>query len=243
MPSPKGLVQIGTSGYVYKHWKRVFYPEDLPSKDWLSYYTGHFSTLEINNSFYRLPERSTFAGWRKRSPDGFLFSVKVSRFLTHLKKLKDPEEPLERFLENAEGLGPKLGPLLFQLPPHWKPDLGRLRGLLALRPRRRRFAVEFREAAWCTDEVFSILKEGNAALCLHDGLPDCPPAVTADFVYLRFHGRSAPGGRYTRSALSDWAERIGRWRRDSLDVYAYFNNDAHGYAVENARELIELVDS
>ena len=231
---------IGTSGYVYKHWKGVFYPEDLPASKWLAFYCEHFSTLELNNPFYRLPTRKTFVKWRDRTPDDFIFAVKFSRFLTHIKRLKEPDEPVDRFYSRAEGLGKKLGPVLFQLPPNFKPDLDRLRDLLVLRGPKQRWVLEFRNSGWFTDEVLDTLHENGCGFCVHDGTAGCPTVATADFAYVRFHGTSAHNGNYDRKALRKWADKIEEWLADGLDVHAYFNNDVGGYAVQNAKTLIEL---
>jgi len=232
---------IGTSGYVYNHWKGVFYPADLPAARWFEFYCGHFRTVEINNSFYQLPGRSTFENWRKKSPRQFVFTVKVSRYLTHMKKLKDPEEPLTRFLANAGGLGGKLGPLLFQLPPNFKPNVQRLRGLLALRKKNMRWVFEFRRKAWFEDEIIDALRKGGAGFCVHDITEGCPATATADFAYLRLHGGETNGGKYDRSVLRRWSKQINKWLAGGLDVFVYFNNDIKGYAITNAKELIGMI--
>ena len=240
---------VGTSGWSYKHWEKVFYPDKLPANEHLGFYARHFPTVEINYSYYQLPPRSTFENWRKASPEGFVFAVKGSRYLTHMKKLKDPDEPLQRLLHNAGGLGPKLGPLLFQFPRRWKLNLLRLQEFfeaLAHHPRRR-YAFEFRHQSWLAPEVFGLLHQHNAALCLPVGwnIP-LDVQVPADWTYIRFHG-GAHSIAFTDAELRPWAERIRHWRDDGVDSYSYFNNDTleHGRApaIDNARRLRELFDT
>jgi len=232
---------IGTSGYAYDHWKGVFYPDRLPPDRWLEFYAGHFDTVEINNTFYHLPTHAAFVNWRQKTPDAFTFAVKMSRYLTHIKRLKDPGEPLRRFFDNAAGLGSKLGPVLFQLPPNFKPDLGRLRDLLALRNGNMRWVLEFRNAAWFNDDVLAVLREAGVGFCVHDAVERCPAVATAGFAYVRFHGVPTYAGRYDKRTLRKWSRRMEDWIGDGLDVYAYFNNDAAGHAVENAKELAEMM--
>ena len=233
-------VYIGTSGYVYDHWKGDMYPEDLPRKEWLAHYCRQFRTVEINNSFYQLPKRSNFAAWREVSPTGFVFAVKMNRYLTHMKKLKDPEKPLESFLAAASGLGKKLGPVLFQLPPNYRAHPGRLDELLSYR-RKQRWVLEFRNRDWFRDEILDILRSRGAGFCIHDLTPGCPVVVTADFAYVRFHGDRKHDGNYTRRTLRQWASCIEAWLHKDFDVYAYFNNDVGGHAFRNARTLQDLL--
>jgi uncharacterized protein YecE (DUF72 family) len=234
----RGRVRIGTSGYQYADWRGRFYPEELARKDWLSHYAEHFDTVEINNTFYNLPESETFDHWRERVPRGFCFALKLSRYATHMKRLRDPEEPLGRFLERAERLGPKLGPILVQLPPRWGADPERLAGFLEAAPRRHRWVVEFRDESWLCEEVYAVLREHGAALCVHDMLDDHPRERTADWTYLRFHGTGKDySGGYSPQKLTAEARRIERLRRRGVDVFAYFNNDVGGHAVENAGML------
>jgi uncharacterized protein YecE (DUF72 family) len=247
---PAGTVLIGTSGWSYKHWQRgIFYPEKLPAAEHLSFYAQHFKTVEINYSYYQLPPRKTFEHWRRTAPAGFVFAVKGSRYLTHMKKLKDPEEPLQRLLEHAGGLGPKLGPLLFQFPKRWTLNLARLEEFfVALKHHpRRRYAFEFRHDSWLVPAVFDLLREHNAALCLPIGW-QIPLAieVPARWTYLRFHGGSSSIA-FTDAELRPWAQRLRRWRDDGIDSYSYFNNDtlehARAPAIDNARRLLEMVDA
>ncbi|MCK4698063.1 MAG: DUF72 domain-containing protein, partial [Dehalococcoidia bacterium] len=180
---------IGTSGWVYRHWRGVFYPPKLPQSKWLEFYTGHFSTVELNNSFYRLPSEQAFSNWRATSPEGFRYAVKVSRFITHIKRLKDVAEPIETFLQRARHLNEKLGPLLYQLPPNMHRNDERLESFLQLLPKGLRHVIEFRHQSWLDEEVFDILRRHNIGFCVFDmpGLP-CPLLTTADFAYIRFHG-------------------------------------------------------
>ena len=238
------MVRIGTSGWVYRHWQGLFYPQDLRQKDWFQYYAGVFDTVEINNTFYRLPGVAAFEAWTQQAPPGFLYSLKASRFITHLKKLKDPEALLKQFMDRARALGPVLGPVLFQLPPHWGLNLPRLEHFLSVLPSQPPCAVEFRDAAWLVEPVFSLLERFHVSHCIHDmGSQDIPRRVTANPVYLRFHGPQRYAGNYPADVLEDWAREIQRWISQGLDVFAYFNNDIGGWAVRNAQQLKELVES
>ncbi len=240
-----GSIHIGTSGWHYKHWCGPFYPEKLASAKMLPFYLQHFDTVEINNSFYRLPDRSTFECWRRATPSNFVFAVKASRFITHNKKLKEPENALENFLPRAEALGAKLGPILFQLPPKWKVNPGRLEALLAILPRRHLYTFEFRELSWNTAEVLDTLRKYNAAYCIYELAGyRAPLEITADFAYVRLHG---PGGKYqgsySRENLAGWAQRLAAWKRTLRGVYVYFDNDQAGYAAQNALTLKRLVQA
>ena len=234
-----GSLRIGTSGYQYKHWRGLFYPDGLATKRWFEHYAASFDTVEINNTFYNLPEASTFASWRERAPRGFCYALKFSRYATHMKRLRDPEAPLTRFLERAAVLGRHLGPILVQLPPRWRADPARLDDFLTAAPRRFRWTIEFRDPSWLDAEVYAVLRRHRAALCVHDLIPAHPREVTAPWVYLRYHGIRY-GGSYEDAFLRDEAAAITRHRREGLDVYAYFNNDIGGHAVVNALRLREL---
>jgi uncharacterized protein YecE (DUF72 family) len=235
-------VRIGTSGWVYNHWRGILYPAELPQHDWFAAYAAVFDTVEINNSFYRLPSAATFAAWRDQAPAGFLYALKASRFLTHMKKLKDPEEPLRRCFERAEQLGPTLGPVLYQLPSHWQVNLERFAHFLAALPKGYQHVVEFRDASWLVEEVFELMEQHQVAHCLHDMQPlKIPLRLTAPMVYVRFHGTSRYGGDYPRETLELWARRIAEWRSEGRDVCVYFNNDIGGHAIHNARTLRELL--
>ncbi len=233
--------RIGTSGWHYPHWQGVFYPATLRRSEWLDFYCGWFSTVEVNNSFYRLPAEKTFGGWRDTSPEGFVFAVKVSRFITHFRRLKDSAAPMANFLGRSRLLGDKLGPLLYQLPPQLARDDGRLEEFLRILPGDVRHAFEFRHRSWLCDDVFALLARHGAGLCIYD-TPDftAPLVTTADFAYLRFHGgRKMSGGNYTAEELAGWARRIADF--NVATVFAYFNNDAGGFAVENALALKRLL--
>jgi len=239
-------VFIGTSGYIYPHWEGIFYPEDWPKSKKLEYYCQHFDTVELNNTFYRLPGEKTFESWYKRTPKNFIFAVKVSRFITHVKKLVDCKEPWRIFLKRTLILKEKLGPLLFQLPPFLRADPEKLEefGKMILKesPKGLRFAFEFRKKSWCNEKIYQILKKFNFAWTVVDS-PSWPKVyqVTADFIYVRMHGSKILfGSKYTKRELEDLAERIKKWKKKNLDVYVYFNNDAEGFAIENAKELIKI---
>lgn len=241
MSSPP--LRIGTSGWIYPHWRGVFYPPGLRPADWLGYYSAHFDTVEVNYSFYRLPSRAAFAAWRAATPPGFCFAVKGSRFVTHLKRLKDPERHVPRFFERAGALEEKLGPVLWQLPPQLARDDARLAAFLGALPRERRHALEFRHGSWLDPAVYDLLRAHGVALCIADAggrsLPP-EPVLTADWTYLRFHSGLADGA-YTEEQLERWAGVVRALRAGGAAVYAYFNNDAHGYAVANARRLRALL--
>ncbi len=235
-------IRIGTSGWVYKHWRDVFYLPDLPARAWFAFYAREFSTVEINNSFYRLPSPEMFDAWRKQAPPDFLYAVKASRYITHMKKLKDPEEALREFLARAYRLEETLGPILYQLPPHWRVNLERLEAFLALLPPGYRHVIEFRDATWLIEPVFRLMERYHVAHCLHDMRPlDIPLRITAPPVYIRFHGDIHYEGDYSNTVLETWAQRIAGWNAQHLDVFAYFNNDPHGYAIKNARTLKEIL--
>lgn len=240
MGGHRGALCIGTSGYHYNHWKGVFYPENLPKDQWFSYYARQFDTVEINNTFYRLPEASTFDAWRHQAPKGFCYALKFSRYGSHIVRLKKPRATIRRFLERANRLGDFLGPILVQLPPNWKADPERLAAFLKAAPKDHRWAVEFRDPRWLCDEVFTILQSHKAALCIHDMIDDHPRRITADWIYLRFHGDHYSGS-YTSQALKVQAKWIKQRLGDGKDIFAYFNNDAEGCAIRNAAELRRYV--
>lgn len=244
MKSMASDIRIGTSGYHYKHWVSTFYPPGTPPSRMLDYYMRHFDTLELNNSFYRLPTIQAFEYWRDATPRNFVFAVKASRFITHNKKLKDPENALDNILPRAEHLGRKLGPVLFQLPPQWKVNLERLEKLLESLPRDRRYAFEFRELSWIAPEVNRLLERFNAAFCIYELAGYHSPCdITADFCYVRLHGPGAGKyqGSYDRRRLRAWARRIEDWGKKLKAVYIYFDNDQAGYAAHNALTLREMV--
>lgn len=246
VPGEAGRVYVGTSGYNYSHWRGSFYPEGMPARGWLSHYASVFPTVELNVTFYRLPRVTTFAGWDAHTPAGFLFAIKGSRVITHLKRLAEVEEETKRFFEHAAPLGDKLAVVLWQFPPSFRLDLARLDGFCRLLRDVAggvRHAFEFRHASWFVPEVYRFLGELNHALCVADAprWPSCLEA-TADFVYVRFHGsHQLYSSCYTTAELEVWAQRISRWRDEGRDVFAYFNNDAGGFAVRNALELSGLL--
>jgi uncharacterized protein YecE (DUF72 family) len=235
-------IRVGTSGWVYQHWRGLFYPHDLRQDEWFSHYARHFDTVEINNSFYRLPSTAAFDAWREQAPPDFFYAVKASRFLTHLKKLKDPEEPLHRFFNHADHLGNTLGPVLYQLPPHWQLNLPRFEYFLASLPKDYLHVVEFRDASWLVEAMFGLMERFNVAHCIHDMRPlEVPLRVTARTVYIRLHGDPPYGGDYQQATLEAWARRIDEWHRQELDVFVYFNNDIGGHALEDAQTLKKLL--
>jgi len=238
-------IRIGTSGWHYDHWVGPFYPDGMKADDFLAFYAERFDAAEINNSFYQLPSAETLAHWRDTVPAGFRFSAKASRYITHMKKLKDPEASLARFLERIAVLDPKLGPLLFQLPPNWHANVERLEAFLAALPQDRRCAFEFRDESWWIDEVYDALKRHGAAFCPFElAGQEAPVELTADVLYLRLHGPGdAYQGAYDDARLRAWADRLVAWRREGRDVWCFFDNDEAGYAAANAARLKELVDA
>lgn len=234
---------IGTSGWQYRDWRGPFYPLDLPTRGWLRHYADRFPTVELNNAFYRLPERERFEAWRDATPPGFVMAVKASRFLTHVRRLRDPAEPVARLLARARGLGDRLGPVLVQLPPTLPADPGRLDATLAQFPPEIPVAVEPRHESWWTPAVRSVLERHGAALCWADrrGRPVGPLWRTADFGYLRLHeGAATPWPRYGRAALAGWARRLDDGFGPA-PAYVYFNNDHGAAAVADAEAFTALV--
>ena len=237
-------IHIGTSGYHYKHWLGRYYPAGTKPSAMLAHYIRDFDTVELNNTFYQLPNESTFDAWRDNTPDDFLFAVKGSRFITHMIKLKDAQRGLTNFLPRAERLGPKLGPILWQLPPGWKVNVERLEEFLSLLPPQHRYTFELRNETWMTDAVLEVLKKYNAAFCIYELAGyQSPLEITADWTYIRLHGPTAfkYQGSYTDAQLSEWADRIRTWSRKLKTVYVYFDNDDSAYAVDNALTLKRLV--
>jgi uncharacterized protein YecE (DUF72 family) len=234
---------IGTSGWHYSHWKGAFYPKKLPEKQFLSHYIQHFSTVEINRTFYSLPEKSVFINYAKFVPASFIFSVKASRFITHIKKLKDPKKPLQRFFNRVKGLKSHLGPILFQLQPHWKVNSERLSSFLKALPKGYRYAFELRDVSWLREDIYDLFKKYNSAFCIYelDGFIT-PKIITADFIYVRLHGpKGAYGGRYPLKMLKEWAKFFRQEAKKGKDIYCYFDNDEAGYAALNALELNRLL--
>ncbi len=236
-----GRILVGTSGFQYRHWRGVLYPEGLPQAEWLAEYARWFSTVEMNATFYRLPTARAVEGWRDRTPRGFCFAVKGSRYLTHMKRLLDEGPGLARFFDPVLRLAEKLGPVLWQLPPHMRADPPRLDAFLRRLPAGLRHAVEFRSEDWYSDEVCDVLDRHGAAFCEHDQVKRPRPRVTGGWRYLRFHGTTgAYSGRYGRAALASVARDLQRWGL-SGDGYVYFNNDLGGHAVRDALDLRALL--
>jgi uncharacterized protein YecE (DUF72 family) len=244
--------RIGCSGWNYTSWKGRFYPRDLPASRWLAYYAETFDTVEVNNTFYRLPESSTFETWRKQTSSTFLMAVKASRFLTHMKRLRDPVEPLDRLFSRAAALGSRLGPVLYQLPANFHIDLNRLESFLRVLPsrlvprskRRLQHVFEFRHSSWYVSETYQLLEQHDVAICLHDkaGSEIVAPFV-GPFVYVRFHGTSGRyHGSYDDRTLKNWAARLADQSRGDRAVYVYFNNDPNAVATRNALSLRVFLD-
>jgi uncharacterized protein YecE (DUF72 family) len=236
-------ILIGTSGWHYAHWKGPFYPTDLPAPEFLDYYASRFGTAEINTSFYHLPRAKTLATWRETVGRSFVFAVKASRYITHMKKLKDTGGAVSRFMKLMDNLGKTLGPVLFQLPPHWKVNPGRLREFLEALPRGPRYSLEFRDPTWFAPEIYDLLSRHRVSFCIYDLQGEVSPKeVTAEYIYIRLHGPGAAyQGSYPKETLAGWAGSISTWSGQGRDVYCYFNNDQGGYAVENALELREML--
>lgn len=239
----KGTARVGTSGWHYQHWEGPFYPEGVSAGEYLQYYTSEFNTVEINNTFYQLPDEATLLQWRDTVPAGFVFAVKANRYITHMKKLKDPEEPVSNLLDRIGILGETLGPVLFQLPPNWHFDRERLRSFLQALPEGHRYAFELRDPSWLNEQAYQALSEHGAAFCIYDFHGRMSPKeLTSDFVYVRLHGPyDAYRGSYSTESLSGWAGALSTWMRQGKDVYCYFDNDEQGYATQNALELREMV--
>jgi len=237
-------VFVGTSGWQYDSWRGVLYPTRLPQRRWLECYAEQFQVVEVNSTFYHLPPAATFDGWRRRTPDDFIFALKLSRYLTHIKRLRDAEEAVDLFLERAAPLDGKVGPLLLQLPPDFRAEPQRLATVLDRFPRTLRVAVEFRHSSWFTSEVRGLLEARNVALCLADRRSRLlgPLWRTADWGYLRMHeGRATPRPSYGRDALASWAKRIAQLWEDGSDVYVFFNNDPLGCAVRDGSRFARAV--
>lgn len=244
----KAAVHIGCSGWNYDHWKGLFYPEKSSSGQWFKEYSAVFSTVEINNTFYRLPGQSTFRKWHDQAPPGFIYAVKANRFITHMKKLKDPKEPVGRFLEQARALAGHLGPILFQLPPHWSVNEERLDEftdilLSSSMSEELQYVFEFRESSWYNDRVYEILSRKRMSLCLHDMKGSGSPLISVGpLCYVRFHGTTGLyGGKYEIAALRRWAKFMEKMLAEKKEVYAYFNNDAEANAPKDASRLIKLI--
>lgn len=234
---------IGTSGWHYKHWKGTFYPAGLKAREHFDYYKKFFDTVEINNTFYRLPPKDVFTGWKEKAGPDFTYVIKASRFITHMKKLNDTAEGLANFLDNTAVLGENLGPILFQLPPGWTVNAERLEKFLQILPGQFRYVFEFRNNTWYNDAIYGLLQKYNCAFCIYELAGHLSPIkITADFAYLRLHG---PGdkyqGSYSDGDLEKWAHLCRGWLDRGMDTYVYFDNDEKGYAAFNALKLKELL--
>ncbi|MDQ6873070.1 MAG: DUF72 domain-containing protein [Gemmatimonadota bacterium] len=236
-----GDFRIGCSGWSYPHWRKRFYPEKLPAREHFAFYAQHFNTVELNNSFYRQPPRERFEAWREQAPPAFLFAVKGSRYVSHIKRLSVEQNSIDMVVDAARGLGDKLGPILFQLQANFHLDLERLERFVGMLPEDMRFTLEFRHESWLVPAVFELLRGHRIALCIPDH-PKMPKAfeITSDFTYIRMH-LPAKGLGYGQRALQPWADRVLEWRRGGLDVFVYLNNDMEGHAINDAHTLISLV--
>jgi uncharacterized protein YecE (DUF72 family) len=237
------MILVGTSGWQYRDWRGAFYPEGLPQRRWLAHFAQRFPTVEVNNSFYMLPKPETFERWRAETPGGFVITVKASRYVTHIRRLREAGDAVERFHDHARRLGDKLGPVLYQLPPRFPADPALLSDFLQTLPDGVRAAFEFRDRSWEVDEVYSLLDRAGAAFVLPDR-PGArvPDVVTGGWSYVRFHegGHGRAGADYRRDKLRRWADRIAGTH--ARDVYAYFNNDRTGAAVRDAATLMDLCE-
>ena len=234
-----GKIRIGCSGWNYKHWRELFYPKGVPVRLWFEHYASTFDTVEINNSFYRLPKAETFDKWREQAPPGFCYAVKANRFITQAKKLKECEEPMQRMLAPFRHLGDRLGPILYQLPPSLKLNFDRLRDFLALLPPDLTHVFEFRDKSWYTDEVLALLDAHGVSFCAHDMPGSASPRWAAGpIAYVRFHGGEGKyWGRYSDEGLLSWTDWIIEQSRRGRDVWCYFNNDIHAHAIHDALTL------
>jgi len=237
-------IHIGTSGWHYGHWKGPLYPENIPSNQYLSHYTANFSTVEINNTFYKMPQEKTLRDWKKTASGDFIFSVKASRYITHMKKLKDPHKPVANFLEKVSILEKSLGPILFQLPPNWGVNPDRLKSFLDTLPDGYRYAIEFRDPSWFDERVYNLLMERGAAFCIYDfDRRESPREITADFIYIRLHGSDGPyRGKYSVQALAGWAGALSAWVKDVSEIFVYFDNDESGFAPKDALLLKSMIE-
>ncbi len=241
----KGGMHIGTSGWSYKHWKGIFYPNKLKAIEWISFYANHFPITEINGSFYKLPTRETVIEWTEKVPNHFLFCPKMSRFLTHMKKLNDPEEPLERFFQIFEPMKKMIGPVLLQLPSMVKFNYGKAEHLYHLFKTKYRsydFVMEVRHNTWLQEESLTLMAKYNIGLVISQSGDYFPYSemVTAKNIYIRFHGPHALySSSYSDDMLKDFAKKFKKWEKEGHEIWAFFNNDIHGYAIEDAKRLIK----
>ncbi len=251
MSASKDLMQlhVGTSGWSYKHWSGIFYPESINSGQYLEYYTTRFNCVELNSSFYHLPKEATVAGWVRRTPDSFIYCPKISRYITHRLKFENIEDPLERFFDVFQALKKQMGPVLIQLPPGLTFNKSKVQTVLRILGEQYaeyRFAIEIRHPSWIVGDFFDLLAQYSLAYVIADSGDRYPyhEAVTADFVYLRFHGHEQLyASEYDESALHAYAEKITGWLKDNKEIWVFFNNDFNGYAVKNAETLRTILES
>jgi len=238
-----GQIHIGCSGWIYRHWRELFYPAKLAQKNWFGFYSGTFRTVELNTSFYHLPKPETFEKWRDQAPEGFRYAVKAPRFITHMKKLKGCDEPVEEFLSRARKLGETIGPILYQLPPRWGCNVQRLEEFIELLPADLTHVFEFRETSWITEEVLALLDARNVSFCVHDMTGSATPRwASGPIAYIRFHGGVGKyWGRYSDEGLLSWTDWIVEQAGRGRDVWCYFNNDIHGHAIHDALTLRAMV--
>lgn len=245
MSKAKCDIRVGTSGWHYSHWEELYYPAGLAKSKWFRHYASDFDTVEINNTFYQLPKEQTFKTWHEQAPKGFLFTVKANRYITHVKRLKDAKEPIQTFFGRAKLLKENFGPVLYQLPPNYHKHLDRLSDFLQVLPKKRDAIFEFRHKSWFSQDTYELLNEFGAGFCIHDmeSVPT-PRVITGGLIYVRFHGATGRyEGNYPKSALQKWAQWIAEHIKEVRSVYAYFNNDIHGYAIYNALTLKEQLPS
>ena len=236
-------IRVGTSGWSYRHWRKRFYPEALRGRDWLSYYARRFHAVEVNATFYRLPEVATLRKWCDAVPEDFRFAVKASRYITHMKKLKDPEQTVPPFLDRVTVLGRRLGPLLFQLPPRWQVDCARLDAFISGLPNGYRYVFELRDVSWHIPEVYAVLERHSAALCVFQlGELQIDPRLTTELAYVRLHGpHAAYAGSYRDADLSRWACTLRSWRSKVTAAYCFFDNDQDPNAANDASRLLQML--
>ena len=236
--------KIGVSGWQYPDFSERFYPDELDKNEQLAYYADHFPTVEINNTFYQLPDEETVKNWRKNVPDDFIFAVKGSRYITHMKNLLEPEETTPKFFDRISLFGDKCGPILFQLPPQWNVNIDRLSNFLDHLPGEYRYTIELRNKTWLEEEVYALLRKHEVAFCIYEiDYEQSPLLTTTDFVYIRLHGPGrAYNDPYDLETLTRWADRIKSWLNSNMDVYCYFDNTHRGYAWDNGQTLLDLLE-
>jgi len=236
-------IHIGTSGWHYEHWSGPFYPDDLPAADRLKFYAGLFQTVEINNSFYQLPRKETLARWRDITQSDFIFAVKASRYITHMKKLREGGKTFQPLAEVVRALGSKLGPILFQLPPNWSCNAKRLGEFVEALPGDYRYAFEFRDPSWFNRRTYEILRELGAAFCIYELAGRLSPKeITSEYVYVRLHGpEAAYQGQYDTRTLAGWAGAFSTWAGQGKQIYCYFDNDERGHAARDALRIQQMI--